>query len=155
MAIVKQVMKVMVQIANKRMVYNKTMPKLNGLSIKQKQFVAGKIAGKTNAKAYLDAGYSAHNLNTANANSSKLLNQHNIRQAIERALEHHGATPEYAVGVLKQVADQDKEIGARRLAAKDILELHGWQRGDRPTVSVEIGNAFFNDTRQTKVIDQA
>lgn len=126
----------------------KELPKqMNKLTIKQKKFVANKIAGKRNALAYIDAGYSAPTRNTAEANASKLLNQHNIQQAIDVALEHHGATPEFAVGRLKQIAEQDKEIGAARLASKDILELHGWHRGDRPTVTLEIGNAFFNATR--------
>ncbi len=128
------------------------MPKLNGLTIKQKKFVAAKVSGKTNALSYIQAGYSAPNSNVANANSSKLLQKNNIQQAIERALEHHGATPEFAVGRLKQIAEQNKEIGAARLASKDILELHGWHRGDRPTVELQIANAFFNDTR--KVIEQ-
>ncbi len=125
------------------------MPKLNGLSIRQKKFVANKISGQTNDAAYVKAGYKASNGNVARVEGSKLLNKPNIQAAIEAALTHHEATPEFAVGRLKQIAEQDKEIGAARLASKDILELHGWHRGDRPTVTLEIGNAFFNQTRPT------
>ena len=89
---------------------------------------------------------------TAAVRSSRMLKNVNVKAAIEAALEHHGATPEFAVGRLKQIAEQDKEIGAARLASKDILELHGWHRGDRPTDELQIANAFFQETR--KVIDQ-
>jgi hypothetical protein len=121
------------------------------LTPKQAKFVKAKIEGKSNRTAALVAG--APTPVAADKYAQRQSNNVQVRQAIEDALKAHGATPEYAVGILKEVADQDKEIGARRLAAKDILELHGWQRGDRPTVSVEIANAFFNQTRQN-IIDQ-
>ncbi len=117
------------------------------LTPRQSKFVAGKVAGKKNAIAYKDAGYSVSSRAVAEVNASRLLNKANIQQAIDKALEHHGATPEFAVGRLKVIAEQDKEIGAARLASKDILELHGWRRGDKPTVTLEIGNAFFNQVR--------
>jgi hypothetical protein len=126
--------------------YYKNMKKL---TVREKKLVAGKVAGKTNAKAYLDAGYKANSRAVADSNAYKVLKKEKIKDAIDTALEHHGATPEFAVGVLKNVADQDKEIGAKRLAAKDILELHGWQRGERPNVTLDIKNAtFFAQTRQ-------
>lgn len=69
-----------------------------------------------------------------------------INKAIENALEAQGATPEFAVGVLKEVAEQQKEIGARRLAAKDLLELHGYKAiTGKP--SINITNGFFSASR--------
>ncbi len=120
---------------------------MNKLSIKRKKFVANKVTGMTNAKAYVDAGYSAPNSNVANANASKLLQNDNIRQAIDNALEFHGATPEFAVGRLKKIAEQEKELGASRLASKDILELHGWNKQTSPTVVLDVKQAFFQTSR--------
>lgn len=117
------------------------------LTIKQKKFVALKVAGKKNAEAYIEAGYSANTRNVAEAEASRLTNKPNIQAAIDKALEHHGATPEFAVGRLKQIAEQEEEIGAARLAAKDILELHGWRKDQRPTVSLTFKSSFFNASR--------
>lgn len=127
------------------------------LTIKQKKFVAAKVSGKTNDAAYVAAGYKASNNNVARVEGSKLLNKPSIQIAIDKALEYHGATPEFAVGELVKVARQEDELGAKRLAAKDLLELHGWRKDDRPTVSLNIKSAFFNTSRQandTTIIDQ-
>lgn len=118
------------------------------LTVKQTKFVANKVKGMAGYKAYTEAGYKANSYMIAASEASKLTKKPTIQAAIDSALESHGATPEFAVGRLKQIAEQNKEIGAARLASKDILELHGWQRGDRPTVSLQIGNAFFGDSRK-------
>jgi len=131
------------------------------LTIKQKKFVAAKVSGKKNAEAYLAAGYSANTRNVAEAEGSRLTHKPNIQAAIDKALEFHGATPEFAVGRLKQIAEQEDEIGAARLASKDILELHGWRKDQRPQVSLTIKGSFFNESRakskepiEGEVIDQ-
>lgn len=119
-------------------------------TIKEKKFIANKIKGDTNAKAYQDAGYKVSRRSTTDVNASKLLNKPKIQQAIEKALEYHDATPEFAVGRLKSIAEQDKEIGASRLASKDILELHGWNKNQTPNVTLDIKNAsFFNNSRES------
>src|SRR5690606_31001517 len=112
-------------------------------TIKQRKFVAAKIAGKKNAEAYLEAGYKASTRGIAEAEASRLTNKPNIQAAIDQALEMHGATPEFAVGRIKQIAEQTDEIGAARLAAKDILELHGWRKGEQPGLTLNVKNAFF------------
>lgn len=117
------------------------------LTVKQRKFVANKVSGMTNHEAYVKAGYSAPTLTTATSEGSKLHRKPSIQAAIDKALEFHGATPEFAVGVLKQVADQEDEIGAKRLAAKDILELHGWRKDERPQMSLNIKQAFFTESR--------
>lgn len=118
------------------------------LTIKQKKFVANKVKGMKNAQAYKEAGYSSSSRAVAEVNSSRLLKQDNIQKAIDKALEFHEATPEFAVGRLKAIAEQNKELGASRLASKDLLELHGWKRGDRPTISVTADNiGFFGNVR--------
>lgn len=123
------------------------------LTVKQKKFVAGVVEGKSQTKAYSDAGYSGEGI-TARANASRLATNDNIQQAIENALSFHNATPEFAVGRLKQIATQDKEIGAARLASKDILELHGWRKNERPTVSLTVNQSFFGKARARPIIDQ-
>lgn len=121
----------------------------NKLTVREKKFVASKVKGNTNAKAYLEAGYKASSRAVADSNAYKVLKKEKIQDAIDSALEFHGATPEFAVGNIKKIAEQTKEIGAARLANKDILELHGWQRGERPNVTLDIKNAsFFTQTRQ-------
>jgi hypothetical protein len=116
------------------------------LTVRQRKFVANKVKGMTNHEAYLKAGYQASSYNIARNNSSKLMAKDNIQQAIDTALEYHGATPEFAVGRLKAIAGQDKELGASRLASKDILELHGWRRGEKPQLQIQV-NGFFGESR--------
>jgi phage terminase small subunit len=121
------------------------------LNIKEKKLVKERISGKTQLQAYGDAGYSVKNKEAAQVNASVKFNKPHIQKAIDDALALHGATPEWAVGQLMKVAEQDKEVGAKRLASKDILELHGWNKADRPTVQIQIKDAFFSEGRE--VID--
>jgi len=119
------------------------------LTIKEKKFVAAKVQGKTNVEAYKLADYAPMKKESMNAVASKIKNKPHIQQAIDDALVKHGASPEWAVLQLMKVAEQDKEIGAKRLASKDILELHGWNKADRPTLQLDIKNAFFGNARNT------
>lgn len=118
------------------------------LNPQQKKYVSGIVKGKSQAQAYIEAGYKAKNKDILYSNASRLAAKPKIAIAIEQALDFHGATPEFAVGRLKSIAEQDKEIGASRLAAKDILELHGWKRGEKPSVTLDIKQAFFKDARE-------
>lgn len=117
------------------------------LTNKQKKFVAEKVMGKNNIEAYT-AAYDVKSKDVAKAEGSRLYNKPHIQDAINQALELHGATPEWAVKQLMYVAQQDEEIGAKRLAAKDILELHGWNKSERPTNVLSIQNAFFANSRK-------
>lgn len=121
------------------------------LNIRQKRFVKAKIEGKSNLKAYEEAGYSVKNKLSAKSEATKLKGKPHIQKAIDEALAFHGLTPEYAVGQLAKIVEQDKEVGAKRLAIKDVLELHGWNKADRPTLQLSVKNAFFGEGR--KVID--
>lgn len=56
-------------------------------------------------------------------------------------------TPEWAVAQLKKVAEQDVELGAKRLAAKDALELMGWNKSQKPQVTLEVKSDFFEGRR--------
>lgn len=100
-----------------------------------------------NLEAYRASGYSADNKPVATVAASRLYNKPSIQQAIEEALTFHQATPEFAVGRLKTIAAQDKEIGAARLASKDLLELHGWNKNERPSLQLNVKNAFFGNSR--------
>lgn len=118
------------------------------LTPKERKFVKSKIEGKTNRQAYKDAGYSIMKRESMDVAASQINNKPHIQKAIDDALEKLGGTPEWAVQQLMKVAEQDEEIGAKRLAAKDILELHGWNKSERPTVQLDIRNQFFSKGRQ-------
>lgn len=120
------------------------------LNPREKKFVKAKIQGKTHLQAWKEAGYSTNNPNSAVVEASNKYNKPHIQQAIDDALQMHGATPEWAVAQLMKVAGQDDELGAKRLASKDILELHGWNKADRPTVQLQVKNAFFQGGRDIK-----
>lgn len=123
---------------------------------KERKLVQEVIAGShdTQIEAYESAGYSVTgNKNVDAVNASRTINKPHIQQAIDDALQSMGATPEWAVTQLMKVASQDEEIGAKRLAAKDILELHGWNKTDKPTLQLQVKNAFFSNRRNEEVID--
>lgn len=113
------------------------------LTLKQKRFVAEYIKSGNGTRSAMIA-YPNQTMMAAAVQSSDNLRKPNIQEAINDALAKHEASPEYAVGILKHVADQNEEIGAKRLAAKDILELHGWRKGETPNVQITANNAFFN-----------
>jgi len=125
------------------------------LTFKERKFVKAKIEGKTNIAAYNEAGYSPQKASVVPVAASNINTRPHIQEAINKALELHGATPEWAVLQLKKVAEQDEEIGAKRLASKDILELHGWNKSDRPTVQIQFKNSFFQSGRdlQENIVD--
>lgn len=125
------------------------------LTVKQKKFVSEVVKGnKSQAKAYVDAGYKATTDNVARVEGSKLMRKPSIQMAIDKALEKTGATPEFAVQVLADVAEQTDEIGARRLAAKDILELHGWRKDTRPQTTLQINNSFFTESMASNRVQE-
>jgi phage terminase small subunit len=124
-------------------------------TIKEKKFIKAKVQGKTHAEAYLAAGYAPNNKNVMTVAGSVIAKRPHVQQAIEAALEAQGLTPEWAVAQLGKVASQDEELGAKRLASKDILELHGWNKNERPNLELNIKNAFFQGGRRNNdaVID--
>jgi hypothetical protein len=122
------------------------------LDPKEIKYIQAKVQGKSKRQAGLAAG--AKTPVAADKYANRMSKNVKVQQAIEYALEAEQLTPQYLVAKLKEVIEQDKEIGAKRLAIKDGLELNGWQRGDRPTVVLDVQNAFFNQTRTGQVIDQ-
>ena len=119
------------------------------LTPKERKYAVARIKGETQLKAYQEAGYAESTRNGDKVNAHKIEHRPHVQEAIERALQLHEATPEFAVGRLKAIAEQDKEIGASRLASKDILELHGWNKNERPNLQVNVKNAFFSASRKT------
>lgn len=121
------------------------------LTLKERKLAAAKVKDLDNLAAYEAAGYKlSGNKNVDSVNASRTINKPHIQAAIDAALELHGATPEWAVSQLMKVAAQDEELGAKRLASKDIIELHGWNKADRPTVQLQIKNGFFQGGRDIK-----
>lgn len=127
------------------------------LSGKQKMFIAEYISNGQNGTQSALKAYNTDNENVASSIANENLRKPDIQLAIEKALENVGATPEFAVNQLYHVAQQDEELGAKRLASKDILELHGWRKGDIPSITLNMRNQFFGDSRRKRgeVIDQA
>lgn len=123
--------------------------------VTEKVFAKEYVASRGNGTKAAMKATGNKNPKSAAVTASRMLKRDNVQKAINDALEKRGATPEFAVNVLAEVAEQDKEIGARRLAAKDILELHGWRKDERPQATLQINNAFFSDVVSNKqdVID--
>lgn len=118
------------------------------LTIKEKKFAAAKVAGKSNAEAYDLAGYSLNAKPTTKAvSASQIKARPNVQAAIDAGLARAGLTPEYAIEQLAKIVSQDDELGAKRLAIKDTLELHGWNKADKPQVHLKIEGAFFQQAR--------
>jgi hypothetical protein len=131
-------------------------PKKKELNIREKKLVKARVEGKTQLAAWKEAGYSVNNKDAAQVAASQKFSKPHIQQAINDALEMHKATPEWAVLQLKKVAEQDDELGAKRLATMNILELHGWSKNERPTLQLQVKNAFFDSGREVqerKIID--
>lgn len=130
------------------------------LDVRERKLVAAKVQGLSHAKAFKQAGYAPNSAPaTVRTEATKKVNQPHIQQAIDDALAKQGLTPEWAVNQLGKVAGQDEEMGAKRLASINILELHGWNKQERPTVQLSVKNAFFgggrqlDETEQKEVID--
>lgn len=118
-------------------------------TVKQRKFIKYKVMGDTNIGAYENAGYKINpKRSVAYTNATNLKKKPKIQQAIDEALEKLGLTPEWAVEQLAKVAAQDDELGSKRLASKDLLELHGWKKGDRPTMALQINSNFFGGGRE-------
>lgn len=142
---------------NTVMSISKTKTKQPKLTVKQSKFVAKVVGGETKTKAYKEVYKpQTENQNSIHRQAHEVSRKPQVQAAIDAALNKVGATPEFAVQVLAEVAEQDKEIGARRLAAKDILELHGWRKDERPQNTLQITNAFFSnivESNKKKAID--
>lgn len=124
------------------------------LTIKEKKFVAAKVGGKTNRDAYKEAGYSTNsNTNTLDVAASMINRRPNVQAAIDSGLAKAGLTPEYAIEQLAKIVNQDEEFGAKRLAIKDVLELHGWNKTERPQVHVKFEGGFFQSARNKDFIE--
>lgn len=119
------------------------------LTIKEKKFAAARASGKTNRESYKEAGYSMNsNINTIDAAASAINRRPNVQSAIDAGLKAAGLTPEYAIQQLEKIVSQDDELGAKRLAIKDVLELHGWNKADKPQVHVKLEGSFFGSARE-------
>lgn len=123
------------------------------LTGKQRDFVTEYLKnGKNGVRAALKA-YGTDNYKVASAISSENLEKPGIKEAIELALIKQEATPEFAVRNIKNIAqDTENNPSAALHANVKILELHGWKAGDRPQVSLNIKNSFFNSNRKPKDI---
>lgn len=124
------------------------MPRIKDkLTPSETQLVKSKISGKTHEQAYREAYPNAKGTKaTAVANTDKVLKRPRVQQAIDDALAEQNLTPQYVIGKLKDIVDQDKEIGAKRLAIRDVLELHGYQKSAPPNLTINTKQAFFKQS---------
>jgi len=116
-------------------------------TIKQKKFVAEYVKTGNATKSALKA-YDTTDLSTAAAIGSENIRKPAVQQAIEQALTFHEATPEFAVGRVKKIAEQDKELNTSLNASKTILELHGWRKESKPNLTLDVKQAFFQVARK-------
>jgi len=120
------------------------------LTAKERKFVNAKVKGMSNRKAYIEAYQpGTTNLATIDPNASRVAKKEQIQIAIQNALEAAELTPEHAIQELKKIVDQDTEMGAKRLAIKDVLELHGYKAAT-PKMSFNIDKGFFSASRQDR-----
>lgn len=94
------------------------------------------------------AGYNVNTTTTKGKQTATQIYGENMRKPeiqirIDQALEAQGATPEFAIGVIKEVAEQKKEVGARRLAANDLLELNGYKKSAISNLNLNVNKGFF------------
>jgi phage terminase small subunit len=133
---------------------NKTAPtskkSRKKLSVKERKFIASKIKGASSVQAYKDAGYAIMSPEAMQTEATRINKRESIQLAIDQALAKHEMTPDVAVHELSKIVKQDKELGAKRLAIKDVLELHGYKTGQSPTISLDIKSAWFNVARPTE-----
>lgn len=114
------------------------------LTHKERLFVNAKVKGKTNRAAYMEAYEpKTKNLATIDPNASRIAKKEQVTTAIHEALESQKMTPEWAITHLKEIVEQNKEIGAKRLAIKDVLELHGYKSATINNNQLNIKNGFF------------
>lgn len=118
---------------------------MNKLSTKEKKYVTAIVRGSTKQQAGLKAG--AKTPVAASKYANRMSKDVKIRQAIDEALAKADLTPEHAIMELKYIVDQNKEIGAKRLAIKDVLELHGYNAKSAKTTNLNINNGFFAVSR--------
>jgi phage terminase small subunit len=130
------------------------MTKRKSLTIKERKFVKAYVSGKGKTAAYKEAGYSTSTAKNVNASAAyNVAKRPHIQAAIEEALVKLNYTPEFAVEQIGKVAAQDEELSPKLKASEKILELHGWNKAERPTLQLDIRNAFFNGGRQQDVIE--
>lgn len=126
------------------------------LTAKERKFVTEIVKGATKTEAYMKTYNTKGNKTTVHSEASRTASKPHVKHAIDSALELHGLTPEHAIKELKYIVDQNDEIGAKRLAIMNTLELHGWRKDERPQSVLQINNSFFSDvvpSKQEDVID--
>lgn len=122
-------------------------------TIKERKFAKAKVEDKPDIQAYREAGYALSTPVGDRVNAHKVAKREVVQKLIEDSLRARGLTPDWAVEQLAKVAEQDEEMGAKRLATMNILELHGWNKAEKPTMRLELKGSFYNEAR--KVIDVA
>lgn len=117
---------------------------MSKLTPKERKFVVAKVKGKTNRQAYIEA-YTpkTDKLSTIDPNASRIAKKKQVNEAIEQALKAHDLTPDFAIAELKTIVEQNKEIGAKRLAIKDVLELHGYKKETQNSIQLNVKQGFF------------
>lgn len=118
------------------------------LTPKERKFVNAKVKGLSQREAYKQA-YNVQpttKIHTIDRNASKVASRDRVTLAIEQALDANELTPEHAIKELKKIVDQDENPGAKRLAIKDVLELHGY-KAVTPKMSFNIDKGFFSSSR--------
>lgn len=82
----------------------------NKLTVKQRKFVQGIVAGKPQYKAYEDAGYKTSSDLVARVESTNQLAKPNVQKALQEALAKYNLTTDRLVKPISDAIDADKVV---------------------------------------------
>jgi len=100
----------------------KKKKKLN-LTVKQRKLVRGKMAGKTQTQAALDAGYTGSR-KAVNERASLTMRLPHVQEFMQKALEKHDLTQDRIASELNRGLKYG-ELGKHDSYLKDLIKLHG------------------------------
>lgn len=124
------------------------------LTLKQKRFIAEYLKNGGNGRQAALIAYPNQTSHSANVQATQNLNKPSIQAEIDKALQKHNATPDFAVGKIVEVANMEvdsKTAGSVLKASDTILELHGFRKGQNPSIGLQV-NQFFGKSRTSKFV---
>lgn len=123
------------------------------LQPRQRKYVAGRAKGLPKRQAALKAGLPTPR--AADKFAERQSKNVAVQRAIDEALLKHGADPDFAVTKIVNVANMkidNKSAPSVLKAANNILELHGWNKNEKPNMTVNF-NQFFSKFHGKKVVE--
>ena len=130
----------------------------NELNVRQLKFIDGLMEGKTQKKAYIEAGYEVSDDNAAESNSSRLIRNDKVRKEIQKRLEDVNyrnklrlyRVSEVAITKMVSILESDSEIADSKVKAdliKYILEIIGLKPAEEHNINLK-GELGIYDPKQ-------